>query len=161
MDIYGKVFKKYVNNKLEVFYKHYKPDIELYHELIENSLKLGERQIIINSEIMLEIMYRAVEQDNIIMGIKMSENTDNEITSSISNVIKNIKTNKLEFIKLKELLNWSNTNDSIDISSVDIYFGEKLYTITVEGIFYCNHSECDFSDIFNSLIKESIEKKIL
>lgn len=161
MEIYGKVFKKYFENDLHILYNEYLPDKQKYYRLIEESLDRGERQVIINSEIMIQIMYEVIKDNGVVLDIKMSASTDKIIKENVRDILWKIRENNIEFVKLKELLEWSNSKDSIDIMSIDIYYQDIRYTITSHGIFYSTNNQVDLINVFNDLLKNNIKNLIV
>ncbi len=163
MDVYGKIFKRYLDNNLDVMYREYNPDSPdgKYYLLIEEALKNKEQQVIINSEIMLDIVYSVVEDGGIILEIKMSDNTDQEVIDNIKRILQKMQKNSLYYTDLKELLEWANTTDSINISLLDLYYKDVRYQLNVEGLFWNIKNNNDLQEFFHGIIKKSVERVIL
>lgn len=160
--MYGKLFKRYLDDKLDIIFNEYIPDKQKYYRLIEEALKRGEKQVIINSEIMIAIIFDVIEVSGIILDIEMSDNTDKEIKDNVKNILSKMRTNIIEFVKLKEILEWSNSKDSIDITSIDIYYNNDRYIIKSNGVFYCvNDEKKNLNGILDKLLKKIVETLIL
>ena len=160
--MYGKLFKRYLDDELDIIFNEYIPDEQKYYRLIEEALKRGEKQVIINSEIMIAIIFDVIGLSGIILDIEMSDNTDKVIKDNVKKILSKMRTNNIEFVKLKEILEWSNSKDSIDIMSIDIYYDNDRYTIKSNGVFYCvNDEKKNLNHILDKLLKKIVEKLIL
>lgn len=159
--MYGKLFKRYLDDKLDIIFNEYIPDKQKYYRLIEEALERGEKQVIINSEIMIAIIFEVIKSSGIILSVEMSDNTDKEVMVNVKKILSGMRENSIEFVKLKEILEWSNSKDSIDITSIDIYYDDNRYIIKSNGIFYCINDEMNLKGIFYKLLKKIVETSIL
>lgn len=163
LDTYGKIFKRYLDNSLDIIYREYCPDHPdgKYYMLIEKALKNNEQQVIINSEIMLGIVYNVVKNEGIILDITMSDNIDDEINSGIKVILNKMRDNSFYYSDLKDLLKWADSEGSINITLLDLYYKEFRYQVNVEGLFWSVSSNGNIKVFFEEILKESIEKVIL
>lgn len=154
MEQYGKVFKKSVDNKINLFLNPYAPDKEKYFEIIKVAKSKGLKQVIINSELMTKILFYALESNGVILKINLSDSTDQEIIDNINSIVPKIRTNPLLFSKLKDELDWAIDSGSIDITSIQIFILNQAFQIYSNGIV----SGPDISELFNQIMKPVIGK---
>ncbi|MED2940640.1 hypothetical protein [Cytobacillus horneckiae] len=131
---YSKVFKYNEKGTNIPALVPYNPEKETYYELIKKSRKKGLRQIIINSEIMTELMYNTLSHEGLILDINLSDNTDKISKDNVESILHAIRKNKLNFIKLREELDWAIERESIDISNIIIYIDNIKLEIKSNGI---------------------------
>ncbi|MGG4548357.1 hypothetical protein ABER02_11245 [Rossellomorea marisflavi] len=134
MSEYGKLFRKKEGQKNTFILKPYHPDKEKYFELINKAREKSYKQVIVNSKIMTDILFRTLNSGGVILKINMSENTDQFVTDNIKVIIRKLRENNLLFVKLKEQLDWASESGSIDINSIEIYSNKKRYEIYSNGI---------------------------
>lgn len=150
MEKYGKLFRKKSDNDIAL--RSYAPDNDKYFELIKKAREDGYHQLIINSELMISIIYSTLELDGILMKITMSDNTDEDIKENIEFIIKKMRHDKFLFLKLKEELEWAIDSGSIDIYKIDLYFQNERYTLYSNGIISGKNINYFFDTVLNPIL---------
>lgn len=157
MEKYGKTFRKFGKNGLEFYLNVYNPNEKKYHEVIFDMKKLGYKQLIINSELMIEIMSEVIQKSGFILGIHFTESTDEYISEKVKRLILEIRHNPLSFIKLKELLDWTIDNNSIDISRIELLFNKNKIEIYSNGQIVGNNIDIIFNELLLDIFKGYLE----
>lgn len=145
MNEYGKIFRRKQDNNFSL--RSYNPDKEKYFELIQTAKEDNYTQLIINSELMINLMYTALNFDGIILNVSMSDTTDQDIKDNIRFILQKIRQNNLYFSKLKEELEWAIDCGSLDIESVDLYYENNKSTIKSNGIIYGKNKSATFNNL--------------
>ncbi|WP_068983849.1 hypothetical protein [Lysinibacillus xylanilyticus] len=133
MEAYGKIFRKYSAEEIDFNLNIYKPDEKKYHEVICEMKKRGFKQLIINSELMIEIMSQVIQNNGFILGIHFTESIDEYLTGKVKDLILKIRHKPMSFIELKELLDWTVDNNSIDISRIELLYKNSKFEIYSNG----------------------------
>lgn len=133
MEVYGKIFRKYSGDEVHFNLNIYNPDEKKYHEVICEMKKLGFKQLIINSELMIEIMSQVIQSDGFILGIHFTESIDEYLTMKVKDLILKIRHKPMTFIELKELLDWTVDNNSIDIARIELLYKNSKFEIYPNG----------------------------
>jgi len=154
MEVYGKVFRKYSNGELNIINKSYNPDTEKYHEVILEMKSSGYKQVIINSELMLKLLNEIILNEGFILQIKFTDNTDENLIIDVNNLIGKIRYDRIQFIKLKEVLNWALDNNSIDIFNVELLYKQKKYTVYSNGLILGEEINVLFEEILKKIFFE-------
>ncbi|WP_017379730.1 hypothetical protein [Paenisporosarcina sp. TG-14] len=154
MEVYGKVFRKYSHNELNIFNKSYNPEKEKYHEVILEMKSRGYKQVIINSELMVRILNEIILNEGFILQIKFTDNTDENLIVDVTNLIKNIRHNPIQFINLKEKLDWALDNNSIDIFNVELLYKNNKYTVYSNGLIMGNELNVIYEEIVKKILIE-------
>ncbi|KMY49257.1 hypothetical protein [Peribacillus loiseleuriae] len=152
MDEYGKIFRKYSNDKLNICMESYNPDVEKYHEVILRMKAKSYKQVIINSELMIEILNAVIMNEGYILGINFTDNTDENLKIDVKNFVLKIRKDRLQFINLKELLKWALDNNSIDIFNIELYYNKIHYTVYSNGLIMGNKLNLIFEDIIEKVL---------
>ncbi len=152
MDEYGKIFRKYSNDKLNICTESYNPDVEKYHEVILRMKAKGYKQVIINSELMIEILNAIIMNEGYILGINFTDNTDENLKIDVKNLVLKIRKDRLQFINLKELLKWALDNNSIDIFNIELYYNKNPYTVYSNGLIMGNKLNLIFKGILEKVL---------
>ncbi|UAK17540.1 hypothetical protein [Sporolactobacillus terrae] len=151
-DQFGKLFVKCRESGNEIAVLPYN-ETDKYYEIIKTARSNGFKQVIVNSEIMINLLYTILGNRGIILKINMSDNTDDEIKDNIKSIIRSIKKDKLNFVKLKDELEWATESGSIDINSIEIFITNIKAQIYSNGILFSQNNET----IFN-IIKATLEE---
>ncbi|OCX64816.1 hypothetical protein BFM98_07190 [Lysinibacillus sp. AR18-8] len=147
MDTYGKMFRKKHD---EFIIKKYKPSEQRYYEIINEARKAGYKQLIVNSEIMLQIIESVLLKKGILMNVEMSESTDEDLSDNVEKLVREIRENPLLFIRLKEQLEWTNDTSCIDINSITLYCDGNKFTLMSNGVLY---GRSEINNFFSKIIK--------
>ncbi|MCC8303260.1 hypothetical protein ACLNAQ_00995 [Bacillus sp. ICE1] len=154
MNDYGKIFKKQLNNRLELQLYSYNPDKEKYFDVIKKARTQEFKQVIINSEIMSAILYAVLTSDGVIMKINMSDNTDEDIIENINSIVNKLRSKPILFVKLQEELGLITESGSIDIMCIEIYKFKKYFKIYSNGIVFGDDLERIFLDFLKPVLEE-------
>ncbi|ATI52766.1 hypothetical protein [Bacillus tropicus] len=154
MNHYGKLFINNSNSQSSISLETYNPDKEKYFEIIKRARGKGLRQVIINSELMLEILYQVLENNGVILKVNLSDSTDDEIKDNISSILPKIRHDKELYAKLREELEWAVDSGSIDIFNIEVYVFKTRYQIFSNGII--NSSKMD--EMFEKVILPVLRK---
>jgi len=154
MEVYGKVFRKYSQDKLDISMKSYNPDIEKYHEVILKMKNEGYKQVIINSELMIKVLSEIILNEGFILQVNFTDNTDENLIIDVKNLVAKIRHDRLQFIKLKDVLNWALDNNSIDIFNVELYYKKSKYTVYSNGLVEGNEIDIVFDEILEKVLLE-------
>lgn len=154
MNHYGKLFINNSNSQSSISLETYNPDKEKYFEIIKRARGKGLRQVIINSELMLEILYQVLENNGVILKVNLSDSTDDEIKDNISSILPKIRHDKELYAKLREELEWAVDSGSIDIFHIEVYVFKTRYQIFSNGII--NSSKKD--EMFEKVILPVLRK---
>ncbi|MFJ7369387.1 hypothetical protein ACIQVU_08110 [Lysinibacillus sp. NPDC098008] len=154
MSEYAKIFRKYnEDSTLEVSMDLYNPDEKKYKDLIIEKKHNGFKQVIINSEIMIEIIKESLVKNGLVQVISFTDNTDEEIIDDVNRLLWKIRENKVYFEELKKLLSWALDKNSIDIKETIIYFGQQQYNIRSNGLIIGKEKEDFFKEIIEPVIR--------
>lgn len=154
MSEYAKVFRKYNGDStLEISMDTYNPDEKKYKDLIIEKKHNGFKQVIINSEIMIEIIKESLIKNGLVQVISFTDNTDEEIIDDVNNLLWKMRENKVYFEDLKRLLSWALDKDSIDIKETSIAFKKKQYTIHSNGLIIGENNKEFFVEIIEPAIR--------
>lgn len=145
MNEYGKIFRQKKNNKFSL--RSYNPDKEKYFELIQKAKKDSYTQLIINSELMIDLMYKILNLSGVVLKISMSETTDQNIKDNVKFILQKLRQDNLYFSKLKEELEWAIDSGSLDIESIDAYYKKNKITIKSNGIIYGKDKSTTFEEV--------------
>ncbi|AQY41151.1 hypothetical protein P4V72_00095 [Bacillus thuringiensis] len=154
MNHYGKLFINNSNSQSSISLETYNPDKEKYFEIIKRARGKGLRQVIINSELMLEILYQVLENNGVILKVNLSDSTDDEIKDNINSILPKIRQDKELYVKLREELEWAVDSGSIDIFNIEVYVFKTRYQIFSNGII--NSSKMD--EMFEKVILPVLRK---
>lgn len=152
MNNYGKVFRD-VNDNCVVF-QSYNPDKEKYYDLIRIARDKGLKQVIINSELMTNILFITIQSNGVILKINMTNTTDQDIKDNVKSIISKLRNDHLLFTKLKDELEWAEDSNSIDISSIEVFYNNKKYQIYSNGIITGDNLDLLFKNIIKSVMEE-------
>lgn len=151
MEEHGKVFRNYSEDgKLQIELEKYNPDQELYHDVISRMNAKGFKQIIIHSEMMLSILENVLLAKEYILVVNFNDSTDESIILETRSILKKIRENPLDFVKLKDLLKWALDNNSIDIFSIEVSNQKKHIAVQSNGIIIGTNID----DFFQNIIKK-------
>ncbi|PFZ73688.1 hypothetical protein COL72_08425 [Bacillus toyonensis] len=154
MNHYGKLFINNSNSQSNISLETYNPDKEKYFEVIKKAREKGLKQVIINSELMLEILYQILENNGVILKVNLSDSTDDEIKDNINSILPKIRENKQLYLKLREELEWAVDSGSIDVNNIEVYVFKTRYQIFSNGII--NSSKMD--EMFEKIILPVLRK---
>lgn len=152
MDQFGKIFRNVSTQNEQFELCEYNPKEHSYFEIIQKGRQDGKRQVVINSEIMNEILYKIISNEGFISKIKLADSTDQDIIDNVTNLIPKLRTNPLLFIELKKELEWAYDSGSIDIVSIQVIFESKLYQITSNGLIEGKEVATFFMEIINPIL---------
>ena len=153
-------FKKaFIDKNYHVKFVDY--DGKNYFELISEQSSLGSRQIIINSKLMLlltEYLFR-IEEFNLIE-INLANNEDDTYVEEINEQAKNINENRKYFDLFKHELEKFCTEDSIEISEINLKNKKTIITLKSNGILTIRGELdyeilCDLEEIIGSYFYEA------
>lgn len=155
MEEYGKVFRKYsLNNSLNVHLEKYNPNDEMYHHVIARMKKEGFKQIIINSDMMIRILEKTLFSNNFILKINFTESTDESVIEDVKSLVRNIRKNPVEFVKLKDLLKWVLDKNSIDISKIEVAVDMKKIDVYSNGLIIGDRIDIFFETIIKDILED-------
>ncbi|WP_322923585.1 hypothetical protein [Paenibacillus campi] len=153
MEKQGKLFRKYSeSNDVEIHLELYDYNSISYHELISKMNTSGFKQVIVHSEMMLAILEEIILKD-IILVIHFNDETDDTIIQETQSLIKSIRKNPAYFLKLKELLKWTEDNNSIDITKIEVSFETTKIEVQSNGIVIGKNIEGFFDSILIGVLK--------
>lgn len=112
-------------------------DSEEYYSFLKKCHKNGYRQIIITSEIMVQLLkYFTLEENLSVYQLELAED-DEFLQEEVSDLINKVLENGTYFIRLVERLNFLSEKSSIDIQRV--YFkGRDSKNIAINFYLQCN-----------------------
>lgn len=121
-----KFFKVFQKEKDIVAIEYTMEDQKNYFNFVKSQTKQDMRQVIITSEIMLEILEKSILKKNIckINSIKFAEE-DSELDEEVNLYIKDINKDKNNLEKLLSKLECISSSSSIDIEEIEIIVNEK------------------------------------
>lgn len=155
MENYAKIFRKYKDNSnLDISLDEYNPDDKKYKDLIIEKKKNNFKQVIINSELMVDIIKETLSKEGIIQNIDFTENTDYEINEDVKKLLWKLRDNKIYFDDLKILLSWVIDKNSIDIKELCIYYKNNQYSIYSNGII----KGSDIKEVFKIIVEPAVRR---
>ncbi|KYM50913.1 hypothetical protein A2U04_00800 [Fusobacterium necrophorum subsp. funduliforme] len=121
-----KFFKIFQKEKDIVAIEYTVEDQKNYFNFVKSQTKQNMRQVIITSEIMLEIIEKSFLKNNIcvIKSIKFAEE-DSELDEEINLYIKHINNDKENLKKLFTKLECISNSSSIDIEEIEVIIKER------------------------------------
>lgn len=120
---YAKVFKKFnIDSHITLHLLPYDVENQKYLDLLDEAKSNGLSQVVINSEIMLDLLSYTVENDGLILKIKLNNYADEELEDEITYLVRRVREEKNLFGDLKESLSWILDSELIDITSITIAF---------------------------------------
>lgn len=158
---YFKIFQD-KNNEIKAI-EYSEKDQRNYFNFVKTQHEKGLRQVIITSEIMLEILKKCFIDYNFELVRVYFVEEDGELDSEIKRILNKIEKNRAYFVKLLEKLKCIANNSSIDIESIELKSIEKIYnkyvsfSIRVNGILSIEKGAEDFLlKIIINLLKEKL-----
>ncbi|MDY5306025.1 hypothetical protein [Fusobacterium gastrosuis] len=154
-----KFFKVFQKEKDIVAIEYTVEDQKNYFNFVKSQTKQNMRQVIITSEIMLEILKKSILEKNIckINSIKFAEE-DNELDEEINLYIKDINDNKENLKKLFAKLECISNSSSIDIEEIEIIVKEREHDEFIKIKIWVNGiTEIDAKDNGENKIKYILE----
>lgn len=125
----AKIFRKIYNNNYTFKLANYIQNIS-YLELVKQEKRNGFRPVIINSEIMIRIITRAIINKKIVLKkIKFNDNVEEEYRDEIDGMVAQINDNPTINTELMTSLAWASEDNSIDIERLS-------FSYEIEGEFY-------------------------
>lgn len=157
MSEYGKVFRLLSSPNENFDISIYDPKEHSYFDVVRTARKEGKRQIVINSELMTLILYKAISSKGFISKIDLADSTDEDIKANINTLIPKLRHNPVLFVDLKKELEWAYDSGSIDIVSISIIFENELYKINSNGLMEGKNLQPLFDKIIRPILKEYFE----
>jgi len=115
----AKIFKKLQDQKYIFRLVPYDFERSNYSELIKQQKCEGYRQVLFNTELMLEIIKATYSYASIyIVKINMSEDATEDVQREIDGLVLETRNNKEKIFKVIEELEWYSDSESIDISEI-------------------------------------------
>ena len=137
---YAKIFKKISENGIEIVKFDYSPSQDEYYSFIKKHFDDGFRQVIITSEIMIEIakdyfLYRSFKISNIEFMIE-----DRHLADEIRIILDKLSTDRAYLAQLTDRLRFLIEESSIDIKKIELKGKTETNTavslgIQVNGVF--------------------------
>ncbi|EOF77704.1 hypothetical protein CYQ82_08470 [Enterococcus faecium] len=157
MEEYGKILKKKDGLYTLELYSFNK--FCNYGTIMKEQYDLGFTQVIVNTELMLNIAENMLINNWTLIKVEIDDpSVDKDTEEEISNLVELIKSNVLNFNKLKSFLEWALDDGSIFIDKLKlgISLDEKIVfcEINSNGLIYGNDNEL----VFSMFIKEPIEE---
>lgn len=155
----AKLFWKKENDK-EVINSVFYDDTTEYYTFLRKCKSEGYRQVIVTTEIMIELLRLAVlEKELVIYKIEFAEE-DCELENEIKTLLRNIEKNPAYFGDLLDKIKFLSEQSSIDIRNIYIkgkYNGETVPNFYVQsnGIFGVN---AEFFDNLSNEISTLVER---
>ncbi|PNP90633.1 hypothetical protein BMT55_11690 [Listeria newyorkensis] len=157
MDKCGKVFRRELHSA-DFTLVPYDPSVQKYYSVIKEEREKGHQQVIINSEIMMNIMYAIVDSGSIVQTIKLSDASDNELNKQIEAILSKLRRDRWFFMKLKDALLWATDNQCIDIERLQVAINSDdrimSYSIYSTGILEGENIESLFNVIIEPVLTE-------
>ncbi|MFW3504299.1 hypothetical protein ACN68I_00360 [Aerococcus viridans] len=136
-------FKKAFINK-DYLVKFVDYDGKNYFQLISEQSTLGNRQIIINSKLILLLTEYFFSNKNFnIIEINLANNEDDSYVEKINEQANNINENRKYFDLFKQELEKFCTEDSIEISGINLKDKKSIITLKSNGILTI-HGKLDY-----------------
>lgn len=149
---YGKVFKKVSNQEHTFELTPYDFATSNYSSLIKKQKENGYRQVLFNSELMIELIAAIDLYPNIYLKkIKMSHDSGEDHQNELDDLVLELRTNKEILFRIIDELEWYSDKESIDVSEIDFYNKETSTKAVLQtnGIVYGDEIE-DFFQHFIS-----------
>lgn len=150
---YGKVFKKVSDKNVFFELTEYDFNKSTYSDLIRAQKKEGFRQVLFNTELMLELIRGIAESDEfIVTDIKMSEVADEDIREDIKSILLDYRKNNSLLYKIIDELEWYSDKESIDVCELELVTREmNMFKIKSNGIISSSELE-DLEKFFEKFI---------
>jgi hypothetical protein len=121
MNKYGKILKKNTNGKFELSILYF-DNLNFggnFTKIMKEKYNDGYNQVIINSEIMIDLIEKALFDKWTLLNVNISDpSVDAETLNEIHGIVTSIKADKLNFLNLKSYLDWALDEGSIFIDSL-------------------------------------------
>lgn len=155
----AKIFRRVVKNIYSFKLVDY-PSSESYSSLIKEQKKHGYRQVIINSEIMIKIILKALDNTKIVLkDIVLQDSVDSDYREEIQRKIKKCNDNSNVLTELLTSLAWASEEDSIDIDKIKFAYelNDEFHYITIicNGVLSGSEINRFYNDIIEAALKES------
>ncbi|MCI7098305.1 MAG: hypothetical protein MR966_05210 [Lachnospiraceae bacterium] len=141
--------KLYINNG-RIENVEYNPSVNIYYSLVERYHKLGYKQIIISSNLMLEILkYYFVQRNYKICKIEFIED-DEEFSEEINSIIRELATDRSKWNKFVNKIDFLIENYSIDINKITMIgcnrnkSGSTEISVQLNGILIIDSEDYSF-----------------
>lgn len=148
----AKVFRKYSGSSLEICCKTMDENCD-YRELITSMKKDNFRQVIFNTEILMEIARSVVNENGHLLSMDFNENIDDENQSNINKQIVHLRERVITFDDFINSFSWIKDSQSIDISNIKVSHKNTSYYVYANGVFEGE----ELITFFNDFVKKSIE----
>lgn len=138
---YGKVFKKVYNQEHTFKLAPYDSATFNYSTLIKNQKQSGYRQVLFNSELMIELITAIdVYPDIYLKKIEMCNDTGKEHQNELNDLVLEFRTNREVLFRIIDELEWYSDKESIDVSKIHFYNKQTATTTVLQtnGIIYGN-----------------------
>ena len=158
----AKIFRKVDNNIYTFKLAEYSQSVS-YSDLIKSEKVNGYRPVIINSEIMIKIITKAIRNKKIVLKkIKLNETVDNNYRQEIDKMVSQVYSNPMISTELLTSLAWASEDNSIDIEKLLFSYEleNKYYNIEIISngvlsgirvdVFYNNIIKLVLESIFNN-----------
>lgn len=166
MDKYGKILKKNTNGRFELSLLYF-DNLNFggtFTKIMKEKYNDGYNQVIINSEIMIELIEKALFDKWTLLAINISDpSVDVETLNEIREIVTSIKTDKSNYLNLKSYLDWALDDGSIFIDSLK--FVKKINNsyqyceIHSVGVIFGPAKDVMYSQILKKLIRDYLNGK--
>lgn len=117
-----KIFKDFKNNSYSFRLISYNAKDTSYSQLIKKLKKENTRQVLFNSEVMIELIKETAvnSKEYMVTSLQIASEDDFEIQENLDNIVLSMRSDYSNVIKLITELYWCYDNESIDISKIEI-----------------------------------------
>lgn len=166
MDKYGKILKKNTNGKfgLDILYFDNLNFGGNFTKTMKEKYNDGYNQVIINSEIMVELIEKALFDKWTLLNVNISDpSVDAETLNEIHEIVTSIKTDKLNFLNLKSYLDWALDEGSIFIDSLkftkEIDNTYQICEVHSVGVIFGQAKDLMYYQLLEKLIEDYLNGK--
>lgn len=149
-----KLFRRSLEKQTEIESVEYDPKLQNYREMINGMRDNNYKQVIINSELMINIMENVFLSGGILQKIKLDEGSDEVFHQEIEDLLRKVRNDKKNFVLLKNELSWAEEYDSIDINSMLIFYNGFQSEVKSNGVVIGENP----SDIINEVIAPLLKR---